>query len=265
MTTTSPAASPAPSTPSYPAHGVRAGDVSYVTLQVPDLAAAQAFYSAVLGWTYEPGHVPHGAQVVGTSPMIGLWGDPDVRPRRVGAVLAYRVADIEAAIDEVRAAGGTATDAEMQPYGLLSSECTDPAGRRFWLHEMAEDTPVPDGARLHKGDVSYVTFGVEDGERDRAFYADVLGWSYEGGNPVGLLPETGMWSPADRKVQARQDEWTQSLGAVLCYQVDDIAAAVDRVRAAGGECDEPQARPYGLESHGHDNQGIELYLHQLDQ
>lgn len=248
--------------PSYPVNGVHAGDVSYITIQVPDLVTAQRFYGAVLGWSFTPGDAEHGAQVVDSAPMVGLWGAPD-NDRR-GAVMAYRVSDVEAAVDRVRAGGGTAIDVERLPYAL-SSTCTDPSGLRFWLHQMDDHPVVPDGARLRQGDLSYVTFGVPDGERDRAFYAAVLGWTYVDGNPDGLLPMTGMWSPGDRKVQARSDEWTQQLGAVLCYQVDDIAAAVERLRAAGGECDEPQQRPYGLEVHGHDDQGIELYLHQLIQ
>jgi predicted enzyme related to lactoylglutathione lyase len=256
--------SPAPLAPSYPRNGVRHGDVSYVTLQVPDLVAAQDFYSSVLGWTYEPGHVPYGAQVLGTSPMIGLWGDPSVQPPRAGAVLAHRVDDIRAAVAAVTSHGGVAGEVSEEPYGL-SSTCVDAQGVGLFLHQMDDRPTVPDGARLHEGDVSYVTFGVADGERDREFYAAVLGWTYDDGNPLGLLPRTGMWSPADRKVTARHDEWTQQLGAVLCYQVDDIAAAVARLRAAGGRCDDPQQRPYGLEIHGYDNQGIELYLHQLDQ
>lgn len=256
--------SEAPLAPSYPPNGVRQGDVSYVTLHVPDLAAAQSFYSSVLGWTYEPGHVPYGAQVLGTSPMIGLWGDPSVTSTRVGAVLGYRVDDIQAAVAAVARRGGTAGEVTHEPYGL-ASQCVDSQGLPFYLHQMDDRPVVPDGARLHEGDVSYVTFGVADGERDRAFYAEVLGWTYADGNPEGLLPMTGMWSPADRKVEARHDEWTQSLGGVLCYQVDDITAAVERLRAAGGRCDDPQQRPYGLEVHGYDDQGIELYLHQLHQ
>ncbi|HEY5335021.1 MAG TPA: VOC family protein [Mycobacteriales bacterium] len=256
--------SPAPMAPSYPRNGLRPGDVSYVTLQVPDLAAAQAFYSTVLGWTYGPGHVPYGAQVLGTTPMIGLWGDPAVTATRVGAVLGYRVDDIRSAVAAVTAGGGSAGEVTTEPYGL-AAQCVDSQGLGFYLHQMDDHPVVPDGARLHEGDVSYVTLGVTDGGRDRAFYAAVLGWAYEDGNPVGLLPRTGMWSPADHKVAARQDEWTQTAGAVLCYQVEDIAAAVDRLRAAGGRCDDPQQRPYGLEIHGYDNQGIELYLHQLTQ
>jgi uncharacterized protein len=44
----------------------------------------------------------------------------------------YRVDDIAAAVERVRAAGGTSTDPEQQPYGV-TAECTDDQGTRFYL------------------------------------------------------------------------------------------------------------------------------------
>jgi uncharacterized protein len=44
----------------------------------------------------------------------------------------YRVDDIHAAVAEVRARGGRATDPEQQPYGL-SAECADNQGTHFYL------------------------------------------------------------------------------------------------------------------------------------
>ena len=46
----------------------------------------------------------------------------------------YRVDDIAAAVERVRAAGGTATDPVAQPYGW-TSECVDDQGTRFSLGE----------------------------------------------------------------------------------------------------------------------------------
>jgi predicted enzyme related to lactoylglutathione lyase len=44
----------------------------------------------------------------------------------------YRVDDIEEAVAQVRAHGGTATDPEVQPYGI-TSECVDDQGTEFYL------------------------------------------------------------------------------------------------------------------------------------
>jgi len=48
----------------------------------------------------------------------------------------------------------------------------------------------------------------------------------------------------------------------LSYRVDDIAAAVERVRAAGGGADEPERKQYGLLAECVDDQGATLHLWQ---
>ena len=48
----------------------------------------------------------------------------------------------------------------------------------------------------------------------------------------------------------------------LSYRVDDIAAAVDRVRAAGGRADEPEREPFGLLADCIDDQGTTFHLWQ---
>jgi hypothetical protein len=64
-------------------------------------------------------------------------------------------------------------------------------------------------------------------------------------------PPLRIWSPAgaDPEVQ-------------LAYGVDDIAAALERVRAAGGHADEPGRRPDGLLADCVDDQGATFHLWQ---
>lgn len=114
-----------------PANGRRAGDLSYLTLQVVDSAKARAFYGAVLGWTFQPGTIEDGWQVEGPAPMVGLSGGH----AQGAAVPMWRVDDIERAVAAVREHGGTATDPARQPYGV-TSECTDDQGSRFYLGQL---------------------------------------------------------------------------------------------------------------------------------
>jgi predicted enzyme related to lactoylglutathione lyase len=48
----------------------------------------------------------------------------------------------------------------------------------------------------------------------------------------------------------------------LSYRVDDIAAAVERVRVAGGSAGEPERRPFGLLADCADDQGLPFHLWQ---
>ena len=106
----------------------REGDVIYASLWVPDVERASAFFGSVLGWVYGPGSSERSRQVEGATPRIGLWGGED----RNTLFLCYAVDDISAAVERVRAAGGTSTDPAQQPYGITAT-CTDDQGTRFYL------------------------------------------------------------------------------------------------------------------------------------
>jgi predicted enzyme related to lactoylglutathione lyase len=73
-------------------NGSGLGELSYVTYQVPDSAGFRDFYGRVLGWTFEPGRVADGWQVVGTHPMAGAAGGSE----RPTTVPMWTVADIDA-------------------------------------------------------------------------------------------------------------------------------------------------------------------------
>jgi predicted enzyme related to lactoylglutathione lyase len=47
------------------------------------------------------------------------------------------------------------------------------------------------------------------------------------------------------------------------FRVDDIQAAVERVRAAGGTASEPQHEGYGIRAECADDQGVRFLLGQL--
>lgn len=235
-------------------NGSRHGDVSYITLAVPDAAGARRFYGQVLGWTFGAGQAePEGNQADQVIPQVGLWPEPAWRQEvAAGAILSWRVDDIAVAVEDVRAAGGTAADPVQLPYGL-QAECSDGGGLRFWLHELPAPGQAagPNGER--HGDISYVVLQVADLGRAQELFARVLGWAFTPGNTgfhvEGPAPMTGMSEGHP--------------GAVLCYRVDDVSAAAGRVASAGGRAGPVESRPYGLESRCADDQGIEFYLHQL--
>lgn len=231
-------------------HGTRAGDVSYISLNLPDLARGRAFYGTVLGWTFAAGSSEQGSQVDDVIPQVGLWSGPQASGREVrGAVLGYRVDDLAHAVEAVREQGGTATEPRREPYGLVA-DCVDDQGVEFYLHELAPaGRPAPESG-LQAGDISYISLLVPDADAARRFYAAVLGWQIEQGSPQQTMPLIGI-GRGERS------------GAVLCFRVGDIAATVARVRDAGGIASDPVQRPYALESDGTDDQGTPFYLHQF--
>ncbi len=111
-----------------PANGARQGDLSYLTMEVRDSARARAFYGTVLGWTFRPGRAEDGWFPDEVVPMTGMHGGH----QQATVVAMYRVDDISAAVQQVRALSGTAPEPERQPYGL-SALCVDDQGTRFYL------------------------------------------------------------------------------------------------------------------------------------
>jgi predicted enzyme related to lactoylglutathione lyase len=240
-------------------NGTRHGDISYISLGLPDDTAGRAFYTSVLGWRFAPGQVDEvGNQVDEVIPQIGLWSGPEAGPLAMhGATLSFRVDDIATSVTRVTEQGGTAEAPETRPYGL-EARCTDGDGLGFWLHQLAAPgLPAPPNGTA-EGDVSYVTLMVADADRARGLFAAVLGWEFSPGhapggwNVEGPTPMLGMSGGQGERI-----------GAVLGYQIDDIAAAVERVRSAGGTATGPDQRPYGLEANCTDDQGIRFYLHEF--
>ncbi len=238
---------------------LRSGDIGYVSLWVQDVERAARFFSSVLGWRYGPASGPQGRQVQGLSLSHGLWGGEG----HCTLFVCFAVDDIDAAVDRVRRAGGTSEPPHSEPYGTIA-ECLDDQGVRFAVFEPPGGTAGRAGeisragrnGSLH-GDLAYVTMEVVDSSRARYFYESVLGWEFvpgridDGWQVEDVVPMVG--------VSGGHDVAT----TVPMYRVDDIAAAVRRVREAGGTAADPESQPYGISAICADDQGTRFYLGQL--
>jgi uncharacterized glyoxalase superfamily protein PhnB len=184
-----------------------------------------------------------------------LWPDVPVRapdsPATFSHSLHLEVDDVDASTERARLSGASVErEPADQPYGR-ASVIVDPFGHRWiLLRRPARAT------RLRQGDVANVTMATRDAHRAKEFYQAVLQVPFSSGHPgawrtdetrppLGILPSGG----AEPEVQ-------------LSYRVDDITAAVERVRAAGGHANEPARQPYGLLAACVDDQGTTFRLWQ---
>lgn len=225
--------------------------VTYASLWLPDVEAAERFYGAVLGWTIQPGGAPQGRHVEGVEPVLGLWGGQEHRT----TLLCFAVDHVAAALERVRAAGGRAGEIRSEPYGLIA-DCEDDQGMAFSLAETPHVAGAPGGAPA-PGSLAYLVLGVRDTTRARAFFGDVLGWSFS----PGRVPDG--WEIEGIRPHAGMHGGNEEPTVVPMFAVVDVVAAVERVRGAGGTASDPESMPYGITSECTDDQGFAFYLGQL--
>jgi predicted enzyme related to lactoylglutathione lyase len=118
----------------------KVGEVSWHELATVDYPAALRFYQTLFGWTA-------GAAMdmgpAGTYQMFavngidrgGIFNKPAEMPGPPAWGYYFRVADLDAALDRVKAAGGQVLNGPMEvPGGDTIAQCLDPQGGFFALH-----------------------------------------------------------------------------------------------------------------------------------
>ena len=248
---------------------IQPGDIVYVSLWVPDVQKAADFFSAALGWAVNPGSSEAGLVGGDVLPNHGIFSSSAAAEYLSQAglrlpsefaqnrlFLCFAVADIGAAVDRVRAAGGQAEAPKVQPHGTVAN-CVDDQGMPFAMYQASpnERRPAINGAR--QGDVSYITLEVGDSARARAFYGTVLGWRVE----HGRVPDG--WQVLGTAPMAGLSGGHTQITCVPMYRVDNINTAVERVRAAGSTATDPTQEPYGWISSCTDDQGTRFSISQF--
>lgn len=184
-----------------------------------------------------------------------LWPDVPVRapdsPMHSHS-LHLEVDDVDATTELARRRGAAVEREPVDnPYGR-GSVIVDPFGHRWMLLR-----PPPRATRFRQGDVARVTMIAADSARTKDFYEAVLQVPFSPGSRPGVWgtdetrPHVGIWSPegVERQIE-------------LVYRVDDLAAALDRVRVAGGIAGEAEHQPYGLKARCEDVEGVVFELWQ---
>jgi len=118
------------------------GEGSWHELMTTDAAAAMKFYAEVFGW--QPGEAmdmgPMGKYYIFNRP-IGMIGGMMNKPPEMASVppnwgIYFRVADLDGAIERIKANGGQILNGPMEvPGGDRIVNAMDPQGAAFSLHE----------------------------------------------------------------------------------------------------------------------------------
>jgi uncharacterized glyoxalase superfamily protein PhnB len=234
---------------------------------VSDARRAMDWYVEVLGAQRrgEPhvnadGTIGHAEVGIGDAVLMfaeasDLWPDVPVRapdsPATFSHTLHLEVDDVDASTERARRSGASVErEPADQPYGR-GSVIVDPFGHRWMLLKRPARA-----TRLRQGDVANVTMMAREAQRAKDFYQAVLQVPFSPGHP-------GAWRTDQTRPPLSILPWQRAQAEVqLSYRVDDIAAAVERVRAAGGRAGEPGRQPYGLLAECVDDQGTTFRLWQ---
>jgi predicted enzyme related to lactoylglutathione lyase len=122
-----PSAEYAPDGPPKSGHG----DLLYFVLPVADDERGKRFYGNLFGWEFTTGSHAHGWNIANTEPHGGLFGAGS--PGTID--IFFHVPNIEAAVDKVRNAGGTAGPIQPNSKGWHVA-CTDDQGVKFSLSAL---------------------------------------------------------------------------------------------------------------------------------
>ncbi|MFF1611041.1 VOC family protein [Amycolatopsis sp. NPDC058278] len=227
-------------------------------LAVSDARAALDFYVEVFGAVrrgepilMDDGRIGHAELAIGDAVLMLAEEYPEIghiAPGEGGASVRVEVPDVDTSVNRALELGATLIRAVSDsPYGRGGS-FRDPFGQR-WLVSQATPKPSPS-----PGEAMYFTFQVPEAEPAKSFYGAVLGWEFTPGSVSdawsfsGPGLEGGLWA-GDRQV-----------GWKLMYAVDNLEAALTRVREQGGQAGEVENHPYGTTADCTDNQGIEFWL-----
>jgi len=255
--------------------GIPLGRFCWHELLTSDPEGAQAFYKDVIGWStqaWEGGGEPYTMWMTSETAVGGVMRLP---PPAVEAgapphwVTYVAVSDADGVIERTTSKGGTLVwgPEDIPEIGRVAF-LADPQGAHFAIHQPAGETPGHDGpARV--GEMSWHELATLGWEAAWDFYSDLFGWEKTEAMDMGEMGTYQMFGRGAQPLGGMFDKPPQvPVPNWLPYvRVSDIAAAVLRVKEAGGQLlNGPMEVPGGdLVAQCADPQGAMFALHETAQ
>lgn len=223
----------------------RTGMPIWYELITTDVDAAKTFYGDIVGWTTttfpsSAGGMPYTILNYGDVGIGGLMALPDGVPTGPGWFAYFHVAEVDAKVAQNEAAGGKthmpATD--LPGVGRIAM-IADPQGIVFYL--MAPDPSMGDqestsfSASL-PGRCSWNELVASDQKTALPYYSSLLGWTSKEAMPMGEMGDYTFIDCGDVRIGAMMDRASpeQPLRWTFYFAIPDVDAAVDKVKAGGG-------------------------------
>ncbi|MFF9506686.1 VOC family protein [Streptomyces sp. NPDC014724] len=215
----------------------------WVNLMTRDLESAQAFYAAVLGWSFRPGRLGQEFSVArrGDVPVAGIGAVAAAYRVAVAWTPYFAVPDADAAASRIRERSGTVAVGPLAFGKGRGALAADRDGAVFGIWERTEPStspPAPDGhshawLRLHTRnafDAAIFYGGVLDWASGRPGSCEV---SYETDEVIVDCDGRQLARISSGAVEAAPDPLVRPHWQVY-FPVTDLAATVEAARRNGG-------------------------------
>lgn len=217
------------------------GRFAWYELMTTDVAAAKAFYANVLGWSARDASTPDLAYTLftaGTVPVSGLMDLPE-QARKMGATPRWMgyvaVDDVDATADRLERLGGAVyvppTDSNIGRISVVA----DPQTANLALINGLKSGQQP-AAQDEPGRVGWHELLAADWREAFAFYGELFGWQ-KADAETGPTETYQSFSAGGQMIGGMFTK----LAAVpvpfwlYYFNVGDIDAATERVKAGGGQ------------------------------
>ncbi|HET7221027.1 MAG TPA: VOC family protein [Vicinamibacterales bacterium] len=212
-------------------------------LMTTDTKAAETFYKNVVGWTaapFEGSPQPYTTfSRGGDVPVAGLMKRPDDMKAPPFWAMYVAVPKLEDAVAHITRLGGRTYSPliEVPTVGRMQM-MADPQGAAFYIIEPARGERRPEGTP-EIGEASWHELMTTDAPAAMKFYSEVFGWQPSETMDMGPMGKYHMFNRPHGMIGGMMNK-PQEMANVppnwqIYFRVPDITAAVERIKANGGQ------------------------------
>ena len=212
-------------------------------LMTTDMNAAEAFYKKVVGWTsspFEGSPQPYTTfNRSGQVPVAGLMTRPEGMNAPPFWAMYVGVPKLEEGASHITRLGGRSCSPviDVPTVGRMQM-MQDPQGAAFYIYEPARAEQPPEKA-AEVGEASWHELMTTDAEAAMKFYQEAFGWQPTDAMDMGPLGKYQMFNRPHGMIGGMMNKPPEMANVPpnwqIYFRVPDINAAVERIKANGGQ------------------------------
>ncbi|HTZ70692.1 MAG TPA: VOC family protein [Acetobacteraceae bacterium] len=219
------------------------GKFFWYEFMADDVAAAEKFYTHVVGWGTQDSGVPDAHYTLFTAGDAGVAGlmilpeEARKKGARAGWLGYIHVEDADEAAAKIKEAGGII---HREPYTIPTvgrfAVAADPQGAVFLIMKPEPRETRPPAALGTPGHIGWHELHAADGNTALAFYEKLYGFKETGTHDMGPMGQYRLFAAGETDFGGVMTKMPQEPVPYWLYyfNVDNIDAAADRIKSAGG-------------------------------